>query len=186
MTVLNSPRLQLRPWRESDLAPFVTTSPWHGKGRTGGARVGTAQPRRVPRLGWNCPSPRTRLTSQPASPADRRLKSACRGPGYATEAARESLRFAFENHRRAAGGLVHRPGQSALARRDAAARHDARPRRGLRASGTATRPSAAPAGVVPSGEVLRFSCAARLHRSARCPNIRAAVTSADFEVLHRK
>jgi RimJ/RimL family protein N-acetyltransferase len=121
MTVLNSPRLQLRPWRQSDLAPFAALNADPGAMEFMPQCLSQAQSDDFARhaqaalvergwglwavqlhssgeflgcVGLSVPSYTTHFT--PCIAADWRLKRACWGHGYATEAARESLRFAFE------------------------------------------------------------------------------------------
>jgi RimJ/RimL family protein N-acetyltransferase len=122
MTPLYSPRLTLRPWREADLAPFAALNGdpltmqfmprclkreesdalgrrmqaeiaargwgwWALESRAGGEFLGC--------VGLAVPAFEARFT--PCVEVGWRLARAHWGQGYATEAARECLRFAFES-----------------------------------------------------------------------------------------
>jgi RimJ/RimL family protein N-acetyltransferase len=122
MTVLTTPRLTLRNWRETDLLPFAALNADAATmefmprclTRAESDELARLAQSNIGRRGWGLwalevqesqefigcvglTMPAFRAHFTPCIACDWRLKRASWGRGYATEAARECLRFAFEN-----------------------------------------------------------------------------------------
>jgi RimJ/RimL family protein N-acetyltransferase len=121
MAELETPRLYLRQWRDSDLAPFARLNadaevmeffPSRLDRQASDAMAGRIRAK-IAERGWGLwavearasgefigfvglQPPAAKLPFSPCIEIGWRLARACWGKGYATEAARESLRFGFE------------------------------------------------------------------------------------------
>ena len=174
MPVLETPRLVLRGWRESDHAPFAALNDdpavmEHFPSRLTRAESDAMVARIVDHFArhgfglWAVEAPgaadflgfvglsipRFESHFTPCVEIGWRLAREHWGRGYAPEAARAALRFGFEQRRARPDRVVHRAGEPQVAAGDGEDRDAPRSRRRLRSSFASRGSSAAPPRALP-------------------------------------